>query len=143
MTSVPTPAPATKPKVNWLWPKITDLTVAKEAAKGTFYAGLLVAGITLAFVIISMVQQNASIFLSPLAIIDVVAFAAIAIGGKLYVRAAGIAGPVLFALEKIYGFTQGMVPGAGGMVFAVVLFLLFITGARGILAVHRFGGAKA
>ena len=140
MTSVPTPAP--KKKVNWFWPTITDLDTALEAAKGTMIAGFLVAGITLAFVIIAMVQQGAATMVTPWAIIDVVLFAAIAIGGKMHLRAAGIAGPVLFALEKIYSFTQGAVPGGGGIVFAALIFVVFITGCRGIFAVHRFRGAK-
>ena len=141
MTSVPATTP--KKKMNWFWPTITDLDTALEAAKGTMIAGFLVAGITLAFVIIAVVQQGAVMTITPWAIIDVALFAAIGIGGKMHVRAAGVAGPVLFVLEKVYGFTQGAVPGSGGMVFAVVILMVFITGMRGILAVHRLRGAKA
>ena len=141
MTSVPAPAP--KKKMNWFWPTITDLDTALEAAKGTMVSGFLVAGITLAFVIIAIVQQGAVMTITPWAIIDVVLFAAIGIGGKFHVRAAGIAGPVLFVLEKLYGFSQGQVPGAGGMVFALMILAFFITGMRGILAVHKFRAAKA
>ena len=129
MTSVP--GTTQKKKVNWFWPNITDLDTALEAAKGTMISGFLVAGITFAFVIIAMVQQGAATMITPWAIIDVVLFAAIGVGGKMHLRAAGVAGPVLFLLEKIYGFSQGAVPGGGGIVETIVVSSGRMWGASG------------
>lgn len=125
-------------KPNPFWPKVTDLASAQEAAKSTFTAALFVSGVTLAVTVVGLVTGNPIMGLNAWALIDVGLFAAVAVGAKFHSRIAAVAGPVLYAVEKLYGWAEGGVGSPVGLGMAVLIMLLFIAGARGIFAYHGY-----
>lgn len=117
----------------WYWEDVSDLAGADKAITGGFWAAIFVAGVTTLFVTLSLAGVHLfGIGLS--ALVDAGLFAAIAIGIKQKSRFAAVAGLCLYIIERIYMLK---VTGAGGMIMAVFLVLLFINAVRGTFAYHR------
>lgn len=120
---------------NWWWPTITDQASAIEASRAGFWAAVAVASITAVFATISLVIQKEIATINPWAYVDAVIFAVIAWRIKKYSKFFAVAGVVFFIIEKaLLAQTQG----AKGWPLAIVLLLMFISGARGVFAYHRF-----
>ena len=129
-----------KQKTNWFWPKIVDITSAKEAAKAGYWAALIVAIVTGVVATIVLITQNEVMNLDLWSYVDAVLFGFIAWRIKKYSKVFAVIGVVLFFIEKAL-----LVPsqGASGWPLAVLILLMFINGARGVFAYHRFSSVSS
>ena len=120
---------------NFLWPDVSTRSAAKKAAGQGTGAAVLVAVVTAAFATYSLVQSSSVLgFVDAWAYLDAFLFAAIAFGIHKESRIAAVAGLVLFVIEKVY---QVHVTGTlQGGVLAVILVVLFLSGIRGVFALH-------
>ena len=82
-----------------------------------------------------MVSQKEIASIDAWAYVDAVLFTLIAWRIKKFSRAFAVVGVSLFIFEKVM-FAQSQ--GATGWAMAVFLLLMFINGARGVFAYHRF-----
>lgn len=124
-----------KKATQWHWPEISDQATAAEAAKSGFWAAICVAVVTAVFATIALVTQKEVASIDPWAYLDAVFFAIIAWRIKKYSRVFAVIGILLFIIEKaILAQTQG----AAGLPLAVIFLLMFINGARGVFAYHKY-----
>lgn len=120
---------------NWWWPSITDQASAIEASKNGFWAAVICASITTIFATVSLAMHKDIASINTGAYLDALLFFVIAWRIKNYSKFFAIAAVLMFILEKvILAQTQG----AKGWPLAVVILLMFITGARGVFAYHRY-----
>ncbi|MFQ5542066.1 MAG: hypothetical protein ACE5E2_04490, partial [Candidatus Binatia bacterium] len=131
----------TKKRKHSLWPKITDLESAKDAARQGFWAAIIVAGITAAIgILASEGFQLVGFEVDALEVLyTAMLFAFIAWGIQRMSRAAAIAGLTLYVLDRIstwsvYGFTNPVLP--------VIFTLGFINSTRGTFAYHKMMNSK-
>ena len=131
--------PVEKEKRNWFWPTIVDVSSAKEAAKGGFWAALFVAVVTAIVATIAMVGHTTIMGAGPWAYVDAALFGLIAWKIKSYSKFFAVAGIVLFIIEKL---SLASSQGATGLPLALIILLMFINGARGVFAYHRLSVAS-
>src|SRR5262245_28845717 len=127
--------PGKQATTNVIWPKIGDIEAAKQVAKSGFWAAAIVAVVTAIFATIALVTQKEVATIDAWAYVDAVLFALIAWRVKKFSRVFAVAGIVLDVLEEILLAQQ---LGGTGVVMAIILLLMFIHGARGVFAYHRF-----
>src|SRR5215469_14697283 len=123
---------------NWFWPDVSNPDEAKKACKVAMWCAIFVAGVTTLFSLLAMsgaLKMN-NIPVDGSALIDAALFACIAFGLSRYSRFAGVAGFVLFLIERIYMLSKAG-PAAGGLFFGIFLLLGFLNGMRGALAYHK------
>jgi hypothetical protein len=120
---------------SWYWPDVSSLDGAKGACRSGMWCAIVVAGITTLFALLAI----AGVKLFPIdgsALLDAALFGGIAFGLSRCSRFAGVAGFVLFLIERIYMIAKaGFVPGA--LIFGVVLLMGFFNGMRGALAYNK------
>ena len=126
---------ATKKVKNWWWPTISDQSSAIEASKAGFWAALSVAVITALFATIALVTHKEIASVNVSAYVDAVLFSIIAWRIKNYSKIFAVVGVVLFLIEKGLQFQSS---GAQGLPLAIILLLMFVSGARGVFAYHRY-----
>ncbi|TFW30494.1 hypothetical protein [Massilia horti] len=126
---------AEKKSKNWWWPTITDQASAIEASKAGYWAAVIVAVVTAAFATFALMLQKEIVAVGPLAYIDAVLFAVIAWRIKKYSKFFAVAGVVLFVIEKAL---LAPAQGVAGLPLAIVVLLMFVNGARGVFAYHRY-----
>ena len=120
---------------NWWWPKISDQDSAIEASKAGFWAALTVAIITAVFATIALVSHKDIASINASAYLDAILFSIIAWRIKNYSKFFAVVGVLLFLIEKVVQFQSS---GAQGWPLAIILLLMFISGARGVFAFHRY-----
>jgi hypothetical protein len=120
---------------SWYWPDVSGLDGAKGACRSGMWCAIVVAGITALFALVAI----AGVKLFPIdgsALLDAALFGGIAFGLSRCSRFAGVAGFVLFLIERIYMIAKvGFVPGA--LIFGVVLLMGFFNGMRGAFAYNK------
>jgi hypothetical protein len=122
---------------SWYWPNVTSMDEAKKACRVAMWCAVLVAGITTLVSILAMTGTKlGNIPVDGSALFDAALFAGIAFGLSRFSRFAGVAGFVLFLIERIYMIAKGG-PGAGGLFLGVFLLLGFLHGMRGAFAYHK------
>jgi hypothetical protein len=122
------------------WPTITDKASAIEASRAGFWAAVAIASITAAFTTYTLVTQKEFTSFTAGAYIDAILFSIIAWRIRRFSKFFAIAGVVLFIFGKIIQFSQG--EGVQGLLLAVLILLMFISGARGVFAYHRYSNDK-
>ena len=128
-----------KPVKNWWWPKLSDRESAIEATKTGFRAAIVVAVVTAIYATVAPLTKKEIASINAWAYLDTVLFGVIAWRIKCYSRAFAVAGVLLFIAEKIM-LAQTL--GTAGWPMAVFLLLMFITGARGTFAYHKFSSTQ-
>ena len=128
-----------KKRKNWWWPTITDQASAIEASKAGFWAAVTVASITAMFATIALATQKEIASINAWAYLDAVLFSIIAWRIKRYSKFFAIAGVLLFVLEKVM---LAQTQGAKGWPLAIILLLMFVSGARGVFAYHRYSNSE-
>lgn len=124
------------------WPEIKNIEQAVQASNMGVGAALFVVAVNALISTISAIQHTAILGVSAAGYIDASLSALAAWGIYRKSRVAAIAGLCLFLVEKIYQFATQ--PNAAlGLLVAVALLALFISGVRGTLAYHRFKSADA
>jgi hypothetical protein len=120
---------------SWYWPDVSDLDGAKSACRSGMWCGIIVAGITGVFALLAIAGVK-SLPVDGSALFDAALFGGIAFGLSRCSRFAGVAGFVLFLLERIYMIAKmGFVFGTG--IFGIVLLLGFLNGMRGTFAYNK------
>jgi hypothetical protein len=123
-------------KSNWFWPDVSDLEEAKKACRVAMWCAIVVAGVTCLFAGLAMAGTK----LTPVngsAFLDAAIFAGIAFGLSRYSRIAGVAGFVLFLIERIYMISQTRSAFGGGLFLGIVLLIAFMNGMRGAFAYQK------
>lgn len=134
-------AKATKP-TNMYWPEIRNLEQAVQASNMGVAAALFVAGVNTLIATISTFQHAAVMGVTAAGYVDAALFALAAWGIWRRSRVAAIAGLCLFLAEKIYQFAT-QPKAALGLLVALALLALFISGVRGTFAYHGFSSVDA
>jgi len=134
-----TRATATYPKpkksaTDWIWPKVTDLELAKEASRQGFWAAIVVSAVTSALAVLGHLGFQILGF-NLWALIDAALFAIIASGIYRMSRTAAVAGLGLYLIEKIH---LALTHGAQAPVATLIFTLMFINSIRGTFAYRRF-----
>ena len=124
-----------KKTMNVLWPAITDQASAIEASKAGFWAAVVVATVTAIFATVALVTQKEIASITAWAYVDAALFSIIAWRIRRYSRFFAVAGALLFICEKIM---LAQTEGARGLPLAVIILLMFISGARGVFGYHRY-----
>jgi hypothetical protein len=124
-----------KKTTNWWWPKITDQATAIEASKGGFWAAVFVASITTIVATIALATQKEIASINAWAYLDALLFSIVAWRIKNYSKFFAVGGALLFVYEKVM---LAQTQGASGWPLALLLLLMFINGARGVFAYHRY-----
>jgi hypothetical protein len=130
---------------NTFWPTFGNRADAQQAMKGGAAASWVVAAINLGiglFLIFSPPGTGASYGMSGAMVIDGTIFALVGWGIWRYSLIGAIAGFAFFSLEKIYQFST-QPKAAFGIFLAVVLWMAFLNGVRGALALRQFERAAA
>ena len=122
---------------SWYWPDVTSIDEAKKACRVAMWCAVVVAGVTTLFAILAMTgTRPGNIPIDGSALFDAALFAGIAFGLSRYSRFAGVAGFVLFLIERIYMIAKAG-PAAGGLFLGIFLLLGFLHGMRGAFAYHK------
>ena len=125
-----------KKAIDALWPDVSTLDGAHEAATEGAKAAFAVALLTLVFSLYAMYRQP-GYNITPRAIVDILLFSALAVGTLRMSRITAGAALALYILERVY---QIVTVGPGGL--RGVLLMLFISyflfqGVRGTFGHHR------
>lgn len=124
-------------KSNWFWPDVSNAEEAKKACHVAMWCAIFVAGVTAAVAILAMTGAKMNnLPVDGSALIDAALFGGIAFGLYRCSRFAGVAGFVLFLIERIYMISKTG-PTGGGLFLGVFLLLGFLNGLRGALAYHK------
>lgn len=122
---------------SWFWPDVSNVDEAKKACRVAMWCAVLVASITALFSILAIVgAAPKNLPIDGSALFDAALFAGIAFGLSRFSRFAGVAGFVLFLIERIYMIAKGG-PAAAGLFMGIFLLLGFLHGMRGAFAHHK------
>ena len=114
----------------WVWTKIVDIESAKEAAKSGFWAATIASVAIAISATIVLVSQKEFASIALWSYIDAVLYGVVAWRVKKFSRVFTVFGIALCVFGMVVWGTTGWV--------VVILLLMFINGARGIFAYHRF-----
>jgi hypothetical protein len=124
------------------WPAIVDLESAQKAVKRGAQAAFWMSGVTGLVAVIAVINGRPIAGVDGSAFVDAVLLSIIGWRLMRYSKAWAIVGVVYYSFVVLSRL--GAATGAGGVGgLTVVVFLAFVNGLRGVLAVHRFatGGA--
>ena len=126
----------TKKEGHRLFPQVTDLQSAADAAKQGVWAAGIVAVITISIALISLATGTSVIGLDGSAILDGLAFALIAWGIHRKSRTASVGGLALYVLEQLLAVADG--ESIRGGIIIIFFLIAFGNSIRGTFAYHRF-----
>jgi hypothetical protein len=120
----------------WMWPSVATTDSARFAVTQAFWAATVCAGgVALLVTLNQLTPASASRFPFGLgALLDAVAFAAVAIGLSRRSRVAALCGLGLYLLEEAYVLSQAR---PLTLLFVVLFTIAFVNGVRGAFALHR------
>lgn len=118
---------------NWVWPDVDTEGGAAMATKGALWAAVMVAVVT------SIAALLGAMDLDAWALVDGIAFGAIAVGLWRRSRCAAWGGLLLYIAERAYMWST---IGMKNPVIAGIFVLAFIGGIRGTSALHRMARFK-
>jgi len=127
---------STKKKGNRIFPQVTDLQSAEDAAKQGVWAAGIVAVVTTSIALISLATGTSVIGLDGFAILDGVLFGLIAWGIHRKSRVASISGLSLYLLELLSAVAEG--EGVRGSIIVIFFVMAFGNSIRGTFAYHKF-----
>jgi hypothetical protein len=125
-----------------MWPSVATTDSAHFAVTQAFWAATVCAAGVALLVTFSQLTADAGPRL-PFrlgALLDAVAFAAVAIGLSRRSRVAALCGLGLYLLEEAYVLSQAR---PLTMLIVVVFTIAFVNGVRGAFALHRHEGGQA
>ena len=125
----------TKKEGNRLFPQVTDLQSAADAAKQGVWAAGIVAVVTTSIALISLATGTSVIGLDGSAVLDGLAFALIAWGIHRKSRAASVGGLALYVLEQLLAVADG--ESIRGSIIIIFFVIAFGNSIRGTFAYHR------
>lgn len=118
------------------WPKIEDVSTAKDAVLGAVGASLFVSAVTALLAILSLIYKKPILGLDGWALVDAGLFALIAWRIHKMSRTWAVIGLALYSLE-IGDMLINRPSGAVG-ILTIFFILAFIGGVRGAFAFHRY-----
>ncbi len=127
---------STEKKGNRIFPQVTDLQSAEDAAKQGVWAAGIVAVVTTSIALISLATGTSVIGLDGFAILDGVLFGLIAWGIHRKSRVASISGLSLYLLELLSAVAEG--EGVRGGITVIFFVIAFGNSIRGTFAYYKF-----
>jgi hypothetical protein len=127
--------PRKRSKGHWLWPTITDMESATEAAYMAAGACFLCCGITVLFLLLGEPGLSRDVWFD-LSIIALLGFFI----ARYKSRTAAVLATLIFVAERYYQFTTTDVTKmhGGAYYFGMLLFAWFFHGIRGTFAYHTY-----
>jgi hypothetical protein len=122
------------------WPKVTDVTSAREVAHRAASVAIIIAGFTAVFAGLALFGIPMVPGVDHWAFIDAAIWGGVAAGIWRMSRGAAIAGLVVIVLEYVLFWDREV--GVAHLIATVVLLLAFLNALRATYAYHRFRRTK-
>mgnify|MGYP001572239804 CR=1 FL=1 len=127
-----------KNQLEWVWPSINDLEAAQSASYSGAASAMVVAVITLLVMIYNLASGSNLLGIDLWVLFDISLYCCLAAALYWYKsRVAAILLLTTFIAGKIYMFAQFPKLSTGGVVFAIILLIGFVSGVRGAFAFHK------